>query len=277
METIGIIAGNGRFPYLTLKEAHRSGCRVVVAGILNEAMPELQEEADSFEWVKVGQLVKLKKFFKSQGVVRALMAGKIRKVRLFQENVSPDFDMMKVVMKLKDFKDDSLLGGIADYLGEEGIELIDSTTFLKKEMPGAGTLGKYKPGKEIMEDIRFGFSMAKSIAGLDIGQTVVVKRKAVLAVEAIEGTDEAIFRAGKLGRDKIVAVKVSKPDQDMRFDVPAVGLQTIDALVEAKASAFAFEADKTLFIDLQEVIKKADSHKIILFGYSGQENEQNRE
>lgn len=270
METIGIIAGNGRFPYLTLQEAKRQNYRVVVAGIKQEALSSLQEEADAFEWVKIGQLIKLKKFFKKQSVSRALMAGKIEKVKLFQGNVSPDLDMVKVAFKLKDFKDDSLLGAIADYLQEAGIELIDSTTFIKEDMPGAGILGKHKPSQEVLDDIRFGFEMAKSIAGLDIGQTVVVKNKAVLAVEAIEGTDKAIERADELGRGQVVVVKVSKPNQDMRFDVPAVGLNTIKSLVKAKARAFAFEANKTLFIDLQDVISEANKHKIVLFGYAGE-------
>ena len=272
METIGIIAGNGRFPFLTLKEAQRQNYRVVIAGILKEALPALEEQADAFQWIKIGQLAKLKNFFKEQGVSQALMAGKIEKVRLFQENVSPDFDMVKVTMKVRDFKDDSLLGGIADYLENEGIRLLDSTMFIKDSMPGVGVLGKHKPSKETLDDIEFGFKMAKSIASLDIGQTVVVKKKAVIAVEAIEGTDKAIRRAGELGRDQIVAVKVSKPNQDMRFDVPAVGVQTIEELIKVKAAAFAFEAKKTLFLDLEEVIEKADKYKISLVGYLDHEN-----
>lgn len=268
METIGIIAGNGRFPILTAEEIRSEGHRVVVCGIEKEADPLLESLAESFQWVKIGQLRKLRDFFLKENARQIIMAGKIEKVRLFQENVRPDLDMVKVVAKLRDFKDDSLLGGISDYLEGEGLRLLDSTTFFKKWMPGTGTLGRHKPSREIMEDVAFGFKMAKAVAGLDIGQTVVVKKKAVLAVEAIEGTDQAIRRAAELGREKIVVVKVAKPKQDMRFDVPAVGLTTLSELVKAKAEAFAFEAGKTLFLDQAEFIKKADQNKIALIGYS---------
>ncbi|HTL48188.1 MAG TPA: UDP-2,3-diacylglucosamine diphosphatase LpxI [Verrucomicrobiae bacterium] len=271
MKTIGIIAGNGRFPILVANEARRSGHRVVVCAIEKEADPALEKIADACTWTKIGQLSRLKKFFRHEGVSEAVMAGKIEKVRLFQENVSPDLDMVGVLMKTRDFKDDSLLGGIADYLGGQGITLLDSTTFTKDLMPGEGVLGKKKPSREVLEDIQFGFKMAKSIAGLDIGQTVVVKKKAVLAVEAIEGTDLAIKRGAELGAYKIVVVKVAKPSQDMRFDVPAVGLKTLSELIRAKAEAFAFEAGKTLFLDLKEFIQQADKHKIALVGTLGKQ------
>lgn len=251
---------------LVLKEARAQGYRVVVCGIEKEAEPALEKMADAFKWTKVGELKKLVQFFKSEGVHEAIMAGKIEKVRLFQENVRPDFEMVKVIMKTRDFKDDSLLGGIANYLHHEGIDLLDSTTLMKYALPGPGVLGKKKPSKEIIEDIRFGFKMAKSIAGLDIGQTVVVKKKAVLAVEAIEGTDHAIRRGAYLGNNKVTVVKVAKPNQDMRFDVPAVGLNTLKELIEAKAEAFAFEAGKTLFIDQDEFVAKANAKGIVLFG-----------
>lgn len=268
MKTVGIIAGNGRFPILSLQEARKQGYRVVVCGIEKEADPSLEKLADAFLWVKVGQLRKLRKFFLKENASQAIMAGKIEKVRLFQENVRPDFDMIKVLAKIRDFKDDSLLGAIASYLKEEGIDLLDSTLFNRSCMPGEGLLGKHKPSREALEDVAFGFRMAKAVAGLDIGQTVIVKKKAVLAVEAIEGTDMAIRRAAELGREHAVVVKVAKPNQDMRFDVPAVGLRTLDELVKAKAAAFAFEAGKTLFIDQHEVVKKADQHKIALLGFS---------
>ncbi len=268
MQTIGIIAGNGRFPILTAEEIHSAGHRVVVCGIEKEADPSLEQKAAVFQWVKIGQLRKLRDFFLKENARQIIMAGKIEKVRLFQENVRPDLDMVKVIARLRDFKDDSLLGAISDYLEGEGLKLLDSTTFFRKWMPGKGVLGRRKPSREIMEDVVFGFKMAKAISGLDIGQTVVVKKKAVLAVEAIEGTDQAIRRAAELGRENIVVVKVAKPKQDMRFDVPAVGLTTLAELIKAKASAFAFEAGKTLFLDQDEFIKKADQHNIVLVGYS---------
>lgn len=267
MKTLGIIAGNGRFPILVLKEARQQGLRIAVCGIEKEAEPALQKMADAFLWVKIGELKKLVKFFRAEGVHEAVMAGKIEKVRLFQENVKPDFEMVKVLMQTRDFKDDSLLGGIAKYLHEQGVDLMDSTLFIKDALPGPGVLGKRKPSKEIMETLRFGFKMAKSIAGLDIGQTVVVKKKSVLAVEAIEGTDLAIQRGAELGNGKICVVKVAKPNQDMRFDVPAVGLRTLKSLIHAKAEAFAFEAKKTIFMDRDELIEKADAAGICLVGF----------
>lgn len=266
MKTIGIIAGNGRFPLLALKEARREGYRIAVCAIEKEADAGLSKMADSCQWVKVGELKKMVKFFRAEGVHEAIMAGKIEKVRLFQENVKPDLEMLKVVMKTRDFKDDSLLSGIANYLHSEGIDLMDSTIFMRDALPKGGVLGKRKPSKENWEDLKFGYRMAKGIAALDIGQTVIVKKKAVLAVEAIEGTDAAIHRAAALGDGKITVVKVAKPNQDMRFDVPAVGLRTLKSLVDARAEAFGFEAGKTIFLDREEVLEKADKAGIAMVG-----------
>ncbi len=266
MKTIGIIAGNGRFPILAAKEARREGYRVVLCGIEKEADPSLEKLADVFCSVKIGELKKLVKFFRAEGVHEAIMAGKVEKVRLFQENVRPDFEMVKVLMKTRDFKDDSLLGGVARYLHNEGIDLLDSTFLMKQSLPPRGVLGAKKPSKQAMQDILFGFETAKAVAGLDIGQTVVVKNKAVIAVEAIEGTDRTIRRAASLGGEKIVVVKVAKPQQDMRFDVPAVGLGTLKELIDAAAAAFAFEAGKTLFMDQEEFVKRANAKGIALVG-----------
>ena len=266
MKTMGIIAGNGRFPILVAEEARKAGYRVVTCGIEQEAEPALEKLSDAFRWVKVGELGKLSRFLKDEQVHEAVMAGKIEKVRFFRENVRLDFDMMKVLMKLKDYKDDSLLSGIARYLFDKGITLQDSTCLLKQYMPGPGPLGKLKPSRKALENIRFGFAVAKQIAGADIGQTVVVKKKVVLAIEAIEGTDEAILRGSVLGRGGIIVVKVEKPDQDARFDVPAVGLTTLEGLMAAKAEAFAFEAYKTLFIGMDIFVEKANRAGISLYG-----------
>lgn len=266
MKSIGIIAGNGRFPVLTAEEARRQNQRVVVCAIEDEADPSLEKIADVLCWVKVGQLKKLVSFFKAEGVHEAVMAGKIEKVKLFQKNVRPDLEMIKVLMRVRDHKDDSLLSGITDYLQKEGVTLMDSTLYLKQEMPGEGPLGKKKPGADIEADIKFGFEIAKALAGLDIGQTVIVKRKAVIAVEAIEGTDQAILRGGELGRSGITVIKVAKPNQDMRFDVPAIGLRTIENLIRVKAACLAFEAGKTLFIDKKACITQADRAGLILVG-----------
>ena len=266
MKTIGLIAGKGRFPFLVAEEAKEEGYRVVCCGISKESDPAIGKVADVYLEVKLGQLKRLRDFFKSEGVSEAVMAGKIEKVRVFQGDVQPDLEMAKVLMKVKDFRDDALLGGVANYLSTHGIELKDSTQFLQKALPGEGVLGKRKPSPEVMDDIHFGWKIAKELASLDIGQTVVVKHKAVLALEAIEGTDETIKRGGLLGKGEIIVVKVAKPNQDMRFDVPAMGLGTIARLVEAKAKALAFEAGKTLILDLEEFIQKANLAGIAIVG-----------
>ena len=266
MKTLGIIAGKGRFPFLVAQEAKEDGYRVVCCGITKESDPSIEKITDVYRQIKLGQLGRLRDFFKSEGVSEAIMAGKIEKVRIFQGDVQPDLEMAKVLLKVRDFRDDSLLRSIADYLSSNGIELQDSTRFLKEALPGEGVLGKRNPSQEVQEDIDFGWKIAKTLAGLDIGQTVVVRRKAVLALEAIEGTDETIKRGGVLGREGIVVVKMAKPDQDMRFDVPAIGLGTLEQLVAAKAKALAFEAGKTLFIDLDPFVKKADQAGIVLVG-----------
>ena len=271
MKTIGVIAGNGRFPLLAVEEAKKQGYRAVVAAIQKEAEPQVEKYADACRWLKIGELKKLASFFKGEEVHEALMAGKVEKVRLFQENVHPDLGMIKVLMKTRDFKDDSLLSGIANYLESEGIRLLDSTFFLKDALPGSGALGKKKPNSEMWENIRFGYEVAKKIAGMDLGQTVVVKKKAVLAVEAIEGTDQTIRRGGELGGGKVTVVKVAKPNQDMRFDVPAVGLRTVESLIAARAEVFAFEASKTLFFDKNDFIDRANHKGIAVVGVDGAE------
>lgn len=266
MKTLGIIAGKGRFPFLVTEEAKEAGYRVVCCGISGECDPLLAARSDRYTEIKLGELKKLRDFFKSEGVSEAVMAGKVEKVRIFEGKLRPDLEMAKVLLKTKDFKDDSLLGGVANYLSLQGIELQDSTRFLKRSLPGEGALGKKKPSREILEDMEFGWKTAKVLAGMDIGQTVVVKKKAVLALEAIEGTDEAIRRGGLLGREGATVVKVAKPGQDMRFDVPAVGLSTLEQLVSVKARALAFEAGKTLFMDLEEFIRRADQAGLVVWG-----------
>ena len=266
MKTLGLIAGKGRFPFLVAEEARREGYRVVCSGIASETDPGMEKLTDAYCEIKLGQLKRLRDFFKKENVSEAIMAGKIEKIRIFQGKVQPDLEMAKVLLKVPDFRDDSLLGGIADYLSSHGIQLQDSTRLLKRALPGEGVLGKRSPSREIQADIEFGWKIAKTLASLDIGQTVVVKKQAVLALEAIEGTDEAITRGGLLGHGGVVVVKAAKPHQDMRFDVPAVGLGTLKRLIEAKAKALAFEAGKTLFLDLEEFVKRADRAGMALVG-----------
>ncbi len=266
IKTVGLIAGNGRFPLLFAQQARARGYRVVTCGIEKEAEPMLAQVSDQFEWVKIGELKKLVKVFRAAGVHEAVMAGKVEKVRLLQENFRPDLDMIGMLMKLKDHKDDSLLGGIADYLHHHGIDLMESTWLMDDFLPGPGPLGKRKCSKEDLENINFGFKIAKHIAAEDIGQTVVVKNKTVVAVESVEGTDQAILRGGNLAGGDIVVVKVAKPRQDMRFDVPAVGLTTLESLITAKAKVFAFEPGKTLFLDRELFIERANKAGIAIYG-----------
>ena len=182
---LGLIAGQGRFPFLVTEEARREGYRVVCCGIGSDADPGLGKIADAYQQIKLGELKRLCDFFKKEGVSEAIMAGKIEKVRVFKGDVHPDLEMVKVLLKVRDFRDDSLLGAIANYLSGRGIELQDSTRFLRRALPGPGVLGKKTPSREVAEDIDFGWEVAKALARLDIGQTVVVKKKAVLALEAI--------------------------------------------------------------------------------------------
>ena len=262
-KTIGLIAGSGRLPHVILDEARRSGFRVAVCAIEGETDSSISAFGDISTWVRLGQLGRLMKFFKDQGVKEAVMAGKITKTNLLKGDIRPDFEMMKVLAKARNHSDDSLLGGIADHMSERGLRLLDSTAFLTEEaLPGVGVLTKRKPTKGETLDIEFGWRLAKEMGRLDIGQTVVVKNQAILAVEAIEGTDQAILRGGILGSGGVTVVKIAKPRQDMRFDVPAVGPATLNALIQAKARVLAFEAKRTILIDRKEFVERAERHKI---------------
>ncbi|OGW86703.1 MAG: hypothetical protein A3C35_04045 [Omnitrophica bacterium RIFCSPHIGHO2_02_FULL_46_11] len=262
-KTLGLITGNGILPELLAREARKVGRRVAVCAIEGETNPSISLLADATEWIRLGQLGRIIKFFNGQGVREAVMAGKITKTNLFKGNIRPDLEMIKALAKAKNHSDDSLLGGIADHLERKGIKLLNSTAFLSEEtLPQRGILTMRKPSKKELIDIDFGWHLAKQMGRLDIGQTVVVKNQAVLAVEAIEGTDQAILRGGALGAGQVVVVKVAKPNQDMRFDVPTVGLGTLEAMIEAKASVLAFEAGKTIILERKRFIEKANAHKI---------------
>ncbi|MBI4373219.1 MAG: LpxI family protein [Candidatus Omnitrophica bacterium] len=264
-QTFGLITGNGLLPELTLREAKRAGHRVAVCAIQGETDPSIVRPADAIHWIRLGQLGKIIHFFKAEGVRQAVMVGKITKTNLFRGEVRPDLEMIKVLAKAKNHSDDSLLGGIANHLKSKGIEILDSTSFLTEDsLPKKGVLTDRKPSKTELADIEFGWRIAKEMGKLDIGQTVVVKNKAVLAVEAIEGTDEAIRRGGVLGSGDVVIVKVAKPNQDMRFDVPTVGLMTLDAMIRAKARVLVFEAGKTIVLDRTRLIEKANEHKMTM-------------
>ncbi|MBN1104170.1 MAG: UDP-2,3-diacylglucosamine diphosphatase LpxI, partial [Deltaproteobacteria bacterium] len=241
---LGLIAGGGQFPFLVAEAARKQGFRVFAVAHHGETDPALSERVDEILWIKLGQLGRLIRSLKKRGVPRAVMAGTITKKRMF-ENVLPDLKGLQVMSRLAVFHDDDILRAVADELAKAGIEIVSSAQYLPDLMAPPGCLTRRKPGKAEEEDIRFGWRVAKELGRLDIGQCVVVRGKTVLALEAIEGTDEAIRRGGSLAREKAVVVKVSKPHQDLRFDVPSVGLGTVMVMSEVKAAVLAVEAGKT--------------------------------
>jgi UDP-2,3-diacylglucosamine hydrolase len=258
---VGLIAGNGRFPFMVVEGARQAGARMVVAAIREETDPAIEELADRVQWVGIGQLGRMIRFFKNEGVEKAIMAGQVKHVQIFSRAV-PDARMLKVLLKLPRRNTDSLIGAIASELQSEGIELINSTYFLQHHLPQAGTLTRRQPDKHEREDIEYGLEIAREIARLDLGQTIVVRGKACVAIEAMEGTDETIRRAGKLVQRRLTVVKVAKPNQDMRFDVPVVGVPTLDAMAEAGATCLCLTAGKTLMFDREEMIRVANERKI---------------
>lgn len=253
----GLIAGNGRFPFLVIEGARRAGASLAVAAIREETDPAIDRVADCVEWVRIGQLGKLIKFFKREGVKQAIMAGQVKHVQIFSGAI-PDARMLKMLIKLTRRNTDSLIGAVARELAGDGIELIDSTYFLQDHLPPEGTLSRRQPTARERRDIEYGLEVAREIARLDLGQTIVVRDGACVAVEAMEGTDATIRRAGQLARGTLTVVKVAKPDQDMRFDVPVVGLPTLETMVEAGATCLCLTAGKTLVFDLDRVLEFAD-------------------
>ena len=260
---IGLIAGNGKFPLIFAQEAKKAGAKVVALAIKEETSPKLKNLVDRIHWVNVGQLGDLIEICKKEGITRAVMAGQVRHSRLFTQ-VKLDPRAMALLAGVKDKKANSLLGAVADELSREGIELIDSATYLSHLLPSPGILTRRKPTQKEWRDIEFGHKMAKEIAGLDIGQTVVVKDQSVLAVEGMDGTDFTIKRGGRLGRGDVVVVKVSKPQQDRRFDLPIIGERTVEVLKQAKAKVLAFSARSTILLDRKKVVKSANQNGISL-------------
>jgi len=264
---IGLIAGKNKFPLIFAQSAREQGFQVVAAAHHGETDPALEQWADAVKWVYVGQLGKIIRFFQKAGVTRAVMAGGISKGRLFS-HLRPDWRALKIVGRAKHAGDDGILRAVAAELESEGITIVSPTLFLTELLAPEGVLSRRQPNAAELRDIEFGFAMAKEIGRLDIGQCVVVRRQAVLAVEAIDGTDATIRRGGILAGEQAVVVKVSKPDQDLRFDVPAVGLETIGVMREVKASVLALEAGKTLMFDRTEMLQQADKAKIAVIGLS---------
>ena len=269
MSRIGLIAGNGRFPVLVLQGARDLGHDVTVVAVKDEAFqdiePAAREAGADIHWVSLGHLGKCIKILKAAGVSQAVMAGQVKHAKIFS-GIIPDLTLLSVLTRLKARNTDALISAVADVMRGEGIELLDSTAFLAPLLAPEGTLTTREPTDEERADFEFGYRMADAIAALDIGQTIAVKHKAVVAVEAMEGTDEVIGRAGHLAGPGVRIVKVAKPNQDMRFDVPVIGIATIQAMRAAGASALSIDTGRTLVLDGEHVFKSADEAGITIVG-----------
>jgi len=261
----GLIAGNGQFPFLVIEGARRQGESLAVVAIKEETDRRIEEVADNVLWVGIGQLGRMIAFFKKHGVSKAIMAGQVKHVQIFS-GALPDVRMLKMLWNLPRRNTDALIGGVADEMAKEGIELIDSTHFIRDQLASAGVLTRRSPNDAELGNIEYGLHIASEIARLDLGQTIVLRAKACVAIEAMEGTDATIRRAGELAHGKLTVVKVAKPDQDMRFDVPVVGVPTIEAMAAAGATCLSITAGRTLIFDRDEMLKLADRNKISVVG-----------
>jgi len=270
--TLGLIAGNGRFPFLLLDAARAEGLTVVVAAIKEETDPEMDRRAETdagvtVHWLSLGELSRLIETFKKAGITKAVMAGQVKHKQIFS-SIRPDWRLAKLLLNLRTRSTDALLGAVAKVLSDEGIELMSSTAFLEPLLAKEGVLTERVPDEDERKNIAYGFGVAQALAGFDIGQTVVVAAQACVAVEAMEGTDATIERAGRLMATledqastlerKLTVVKVAKPRQDMRFDVPVIGLSTLETMLRAGASCLSIEAGKTLLFDREAMLKRAN-------------------
>ncbi len=258
VKRIGLIAGNGRFPIIFAESARKKGVEVIAIGINEETSKELEKFVNKIYWLGVGELERLLEILKEENIRSIVMAGQVRHKLLFDKNIKIDQKMQFLLENLRNKKTDSIIGAVARLLEFKGIKVLSSIIFLSDYLPQKGVLTRLLPDERILKDIEFGRKIAKAIAGLDIGQSIVVKDRVVLAVESIEGTDETIRRAERYGKGGIVVIKVTKPRQDMRFDVPVVGPDTIKLLQEVKAACLAIEAKKTLIIDKPETLRLAE-------------------
>ena len=265
----GLIAGNGRFPFLVLEAARGQGIAMVVAAIKEEADPALEPLATSFHWIGLGELSKLIELFKKEGVSRAMMAGQVKHTQILSA-IKPDWRLLKLLLSLKEKNTDALIGGVAGVLADEGITLEDSTAFLKNFMAPAGLLTRRGPSDAERADIDYGRRIARELGRLDLGQSVVICEQACVAVEAMEGTDACIRRAASLSQGRpLTVVKVSKAKQDMRFDVPVIGPDTIRTMQESGATALAVDAQRTLMIDRDELVRLADAAGVTIEAVEG--------
>jgi len=261
---MGLIAGNRQFPFLFARAARDQGYKIIAAGVLGDTSPLLYFFVDKFQYFKVGELKKLFGFFRDHGVSQVIMAGQVNQDHLFNPAVKLDEEFQALSNALRDRKADTIFSAVADRLAQEQMSLLDSTFLLKKYLAPKGTLTKRGPSEVELKDIDFGTTIAKLMGGIDIGQTVVVKDKAIVAIEAMEGTDQTIARGGKIAHQGAVIVKQSKPAQDNRFDVPVIGPRTIQTMASVKAGCLAIEAGKTLIIDGDKTIDLANRANICI-------------
>ena len=264
----GLIAGNGDFPFLVLEGARSRGIEMAVIAIREEASPGLERAAKRLHWVSLGELSRAIELLHSEGVKRAVMAGQVKHNKIFS-SIRPDWRLAKLLFSLNTKNTDALIGAVARVLEDEGIELVNSTEFLGSLLPNPGVLTRRAPDNAERADIEYGRRIAVEIAGLDLGQTVVIRDRACLAIEAMEGTDETIERAGRIAAgERLVVVKVSKPSQDMRFDVPVVGRKTIDVMKKTNATALAIDAGRTLLFERDHLIGAADEAGIAIEAFA---------
>lgn len=263
---IGLIAGNGQFPLLFARAAAKHGLEVVAIAIKRDTSFLISPLVKKVYWLELKDYQRMFDIFKAEGVKKAIMAGQVNPRSLFHKDLG-DGALKRLLAAIQDKRPDTVFGAVADELAKHSIELVDSTILLENFLAEEGVLTNVSPDSGMMHDITFGFEMAKRLAGLDIGQTLVVKNGAIIAVEAIEGTDAAILRAGILANGGIVVIKVSKPNQDMRFDVPVIGPRTIKFMIQAKARCLAIEAKRTLVIDRAQCVRLAEKHKIAIIAF----------
>lgn len=263
--TYGLIAGNGQFPFLVIDGARKQGVELAVVAIKEETEKRIDEAVENVAWVGIGQLGKMIAHFKKHGVSKAIMAGQVKHVQIFSGSL-PDVRMMKMLWNLPRRNTDALIGGVADEMAKEGIKLIDSTFFVQDNLASKGVLTKRAPDDIELGNVEYGLQIAGEIARLDLGQTIVVRAKACVAIEAMEGTDATIRRAGELAKGKLTVVKTAKPDQDMRFDVPVIGVPTIRTMIDAGATCLSVTAGKTLIFDRDECLDLANLSKIAIVG-----------
>jgi DUF1009 family protein len=264
-EPLGLIAGNGRFPFLAAAGARRAGRRVVALAIREEASPEIEGEVDEFHWIGLGQLGRGIEILRKAGAHEAIMAGQVKHRQIFSD-VVPDLKLLGALARLAFRNTDSLIGAVADALARDGITLLPSVAFLGDQLADVGSMTRRQPDRDERRDVAYGETVARALAAMDLGQTAVVKQRAAVALEAMEGTDETIRRAGRIAGPGTTVVKVSKPRQDMRFDVPVVGAGTLAAMREAGSRVLAVDAARTLLIDRASFLAQAEAEGVAVLG-----------